>query len=74
MTTALLTDHYELTMVQAALDAGTAHRRSLFDLFTRRLPEGRRYGVLAGLGRALEAIDSFRFDLASLQWRPYAGL
>ena len=53
MTTALLTDHYELTMVQAAMDAGTAGRRSLFDMFTRRLPEGRRYGVVAGLGRAL---------------------
>ena len=67
MTTALLTDHYELTMVQAAMDAGTANRRSLFDLFTRRLPEGRRYGVAAGLGRALDAIDSFRFDPATLQ-------
>lgn len=61
MTTALLTDHYELTMVQAAMDAGTADRHSLFDLFTRRLPEGRRYGVVAGLGRAIEAIADFRF-------------
>ena len=68
MTTALLTDHYELTMVQAAMDAGTANRRSLFDLFTRRLPEGRRYGVIAGLGRALEAIDDFRFDPGTLQF------
>ena len=54
MTTTLLTDHYELTMVQAAMDAGTAGRRSLFDMFTRRLPEGRRYGVVAGLGRDYE--------------------
>ncbi|WP_370585867.1 nicotinate phosphoribosyltransferase [Tessaracoccus sp. MC1865] len=61
MTTALLTDHYELTMVQAAMNAGTAQRRSLFDLFTRRLPEGRRYGVVAGLGRAIDAIENFRF-------------
>lgn len=62
MTTALLTDHYELTMVQAARLAGTAERRSLFDLFTRRLPEGRRYGVLAGIGRALDAVENFRFN------------
>ncbi|HJE51373.1 MAG TPA: nicotinate phosphoribosyltransferase [Tessaracoccus flavescens] len=61
MTTALLTDHYELTMVQAAMNAGTANRRSLFDLFTRRLPDGRRYGVVAGLGRAIEAIENFKF-------------
>ncbi|HMR48965.1 MAG TPA: nicotinate phosphoribosyltransferase [Arachnia sp.] len=68
MTTALLTDHYELTMVQAAMDAGTAGRHSLFDLFTRRLPEGRRYGVLAGLGRALDAIAQFRFGDAELEY------
>jgi nicotinate phosphoribosyltransferase len=61
-TTSLLTDHYELTMLQAALAGGTAHRRSVFELFGRRLPEGRRYGVVAGVGRALDAIEAFRFD------------
>jgi nicotinate phosphoribosyltransferase len=60
--TALLTDHYELTMLEAALQSGTAHRRSVFELFPRRLPEGRRYGVVAGVGRALDAIERFRFD------------
>ncbi|MDO5066548.1 MAG: nicotinate phosphoribosyltransferase [Propionibacteriaceae bacterium] len=74
MTTALLTDHYELTMVQAAFDAGTAWRHSLFDLFTRRLPEGRRYGVVAGLGRALDAIDDFRFDDATLAFLLERGI
>jgi nicotinate phosphoribosyltransferase len=64
--TALLTDHYELTMLQAALRSGAAHRRSVFELFPRRLPEGRRYGVVAGVGRALDAIESFRFDDATL--------
>lgn len=60
--TALLTDHYELTMLQAALAGGTAHRRTTFELFGRKLPEGRRYGVVAGVGRALDAIADFRFD------------
>ena len=60
--TALLTDQYELTMLQAALAGGTAERRSVFEMFPRRLPEGRRYGVVAGVGRALEAIERFRFD------------
>jgi nicotinate phosphoribosyltransferase len=60
--TALLTDHYELTMLQAALAAGTADRRSVFELFPRRLPEGRRYGVVAGVGRALDTLEAFRFD------------
>jgi nicotinate phosphoribosyltransferase len=64
--TALLTDRYELTMLQAALAAGTAHRRSVFELFGRRLPEGRRYGVVAGVGRALEVVERFRFDNPTL--------
>jgi nicotinate phosphoribosyltransferase len=49
-------------MLQAALASGTAHRRAVFELFPRRLPEGRRYGVLAGVGRALDAIERFTFD------------
>ena len=65
--TALLTDHYELTMLQAALAGGTAQRRAVFELFPRRLPEGRRYGVVAGVGRALDALEDFRFDEAALE-------
>lgn len=64
--TSLFTDHYELTMLDAALQSGTAHRRSVFEVFTRRLPEGRRYGVVAGTGRFLEGLMDFRFDDAEL--------
>ncbi|MEU3070247.1 nicotinate phosphoribosyltransferase [Streptomyces sp. NPDC006906] len=60
--TALFTDQYELTMVKAALKAGTADRHSVFEAFTRRLPEGRRYGVVAGTGRVLDAVENFHFD------------
>lgn len=66
--TALLTDRYELTMVDAALAAGTAHRRSVFELFARRLSGARRYGVVAGTGRLLEALERFRFTDAELAW------
>ena len=66
--TALLTDRYELTMLQASLADGTARRRCVFEVFTRRLPPGRRYGVLAGTGRALEAIERFRFGEEELRW------
>ena len=65
---ALFTDRYELTMVDAALRDGTAHRESLFEAFARRLPDGRRYGVVAGTGRLLELIDRFRFEDAELEW------
>src|SRR5262249_10139727 len=61
-TTALLTDHYELTMLRSALHAGTASRRSVFEVFARHLPAGRRCGVGAGTGRRLDALEAFRFD------------
>lgn len=66
VTLGLLTDKYELTMLSASLRDGTAHRRTTFELFARRLPEGRRYGVVAGTGRFLEALPQFRFDDAAL--------
>ncbi len=62
-----MTDHYELTMLQAALRSGTAHRRAVFELFGRRLPEGRRFGVVAGTGRMLDALERFRFDDEALE-------
>ncbi|WP_432081763.1 nicotinate phosphoribosyltransferase [Streptomyces sp. WAC 04229] len=66
--TALFTDQYELTMLRAALKAGTAGRRSVFEVFTRRLPDGRRYGVVAGTGRVLDAVENFRFDADVLRF------
>ncbi len=62
VTVALLTDKYELTMLAAALRDGTAYRRTTFEVFARRLPEGRRYGVVAGTGRFVEALAQFSFS------------
>ena len=74
MTSALLTDRYELTMLEAGLRDGTAHRRSVFEVFTRRLPAGRRYGIVAGTGRFLEELRRFRFSDAELAWLAEAGV
>ncbi|MCS3443581.1 nicotinate phosphoribosyltransferase [Microbacterium phyllosphaerae] len=60
--TALLTDRYELTMLAAALRDGTASRPSVFELFSRRLSGGRRFGVVAGTGRLLTLLREFRFE------------
>jgi nicotinate phosphoribosyltransferase len=68
MTSALLTDRYELTMLDAAIGSGTHDRECVFELFTRRLAEGRRYGVVAGTGRLLQLIQDFRFGDAELTW------
>ncbi|CAB4861469.1 unannotated protein [freshwater metagenome] len=64
----MLTDRYELTMLAAALRDGTAHTPCVFEVFARRLPEGRRYGVVAGTARVLEAITSFGVDADELLW------
>ena len=72
--TSLLTDHYELTMLQGALRSGTAGRRVVFELFARSLLGGRRYGVVAGAGRFLDVLDDFRFGPDELAWLREAGV
>lgn len=56
---ALMTDMYEYTMLDASLKDGTANRKCVFEVYTRHLPEGRRYGVVAGIGRILDELGRF---------------
>ena len=72
--TALLTDHYELTMLAGALRSGAAARRAVFEVFARSLPHGRRYGVVAGTGRLLDALEQFRFGQAELDFLRRTGV
>jgi nicotinate phosphoribosyltransferase len=72
--TGLLTDRYEFTMLRAALHSGAAHRPAVFEVFARHLPIGRRYGVVAGTGRLLEALTRFRFGAAELEFLREAGV
>ncbi|WP_328465662.1 nicotinate phosphoribosyltransferase [Actinoplanes sp. NBC_00393] len=74
ITPALMTDHYELTMISAALRDGTADRRCVFEVFARRLPTGRRYGVVAGTGRLIELIRNFRFEAGEIDYLRSAGI
>lgn len=72
--TALMTDMYEYTMLDAALKDGTADRKCVFEVFTRHLPLGRRYGVVAGTGRILDALEHFRLDEADLRFLSDRGI
>lgn len=72
--TALLTDRYELTMLGAALRDGTAARPSVFELFSRRLSGGRRFGVVAGTGRLLSLMREFRFGDDELRFLHDGGV
>lgn len=68
-----MTDRYELTMLSAALKDGTAGRHCVFEVFTRRLPPGRRYGVVAGTGRLVEALARYRFGAEEIDFLRGAG-
>ena len=61
-------------MLDAALKDGTAHRRCTFELFGRRLPATRRFGVVAGTGRILEALERFEFDAEQIDWLKDQGI
>jgi putative nicotinate phosphoribosyltransferase len=57
----MLTDRYELTMLSSFIEDGTVGNRAVFEAFARKLPAGRRFGVVAGLGRLIDMIEDFTF-------------
>jgi len=61
-------------MVRAAIHSGVHNRRSVFEMFARHLPEGRRYGIVAGAGRLLDALDEFRFSEADIDFLQRVGI
>lgn len=72
--TSLMTDRYELTMLASFIESGRVNDEAVFEVFTRRLPDGRRFGVFAGLGRLLPLIKNFEFVGAELQWLREEGI
>ena len=70
----LHTDRYEYSMLQSFIETGRVNDQAVFEVFTRRLPAGRRFGVLAGLGRLLPMIKEFRFDGETLNWLRDSGI
>ncbi len=70
----MLTDRYELTMLSSWVTEGCVQNRAVFEAFARRLPEGRRYGVLAGLGRLLDLVAGFRFTEDEVGWLREQGV
>lgn len=66
--TGLKTDRYELAMVASLIREGRADTPAVFEAFTRSLPAGRRYGVVVGLGRFVNALQDFRFTENDIEW------
>jgi nicotinate phosphoribosyltransferase len=64
---ALLTDLYQLTMLQAYLDEGM-QREATFELFVRKLPAQRNFLVAAGLEQALQFLETLAFTDDEIAW------
>lgn len=69
---ALLTDLYQLTMLQAYYDQGMADT-AVFEFFVRKLPAGRNFLVAAGLEQALAYLEGLRFSPDELDWLAHCG-
>ncbi len=64
----LYTDRYELSMLDGALVSGVINAKATFEVFTRSLANGYRYGVVGGTGRLIEALADFSFDDDTIAW------
>src|SRR6516225_649651 len=66
-TSVLLTDLYQLTMLQGYFDGGM-EKTAVFEFFVRKLPAQRNFLIAAGLEQALGFLESARFTPADLEW------
>jgi nicotinate phosphoribosyltransferase len=70
--TPLLTDLYQLNMIQAYLDHGDT-KTAVFEFFVRKLPPRRRFLLAAGLEQALEFLEGLRFTAEEIEWLARSG-
>jgi nicotinate phosphoribosyltransferase len=71
-TSPLLTDLYQLNMIQAYLDRG-ATGTAVFEFFVRKLPERRGFLLAAGLEQALDFLETLRFSQDEIEWLARTG-
>ncbi len=68
----LLTDLYELNMIQAYLDKAE-DGEAVFEFFVRRLPPRRGFMIAAGLEDALDYLETLQFSKADIDWLASTG-
>jgi nicotinate phosphoribosyltransferase len=69
---ALLTDLYQINMIQAYLDHGET-KTAVFEFFVRNLPPRRGFLVAAGLEQALDFLENLHFPPAEIEWLGSTG-
>jgi len=72
MSGALLTDLYQLAMIQAYLDSDQTDT-AVFEFFVRKLPPQRNFLMAAGLEQALDFLENLRFSTEELDWLGKTG-
>lgn len=70
---ALLTDLYQLTMLQAYVDEGMADELAVFEFYVRSLPTDRNFLVAAGLAQVLDYVETLTFSNADITWLAAQG-
>jgi len=68
----LLTDLYQLNMIQAYLEHGKTET-AVFEFFVRKLPRSRDFLVAAGLEQALDFLENLSFPPEDLDWLRRSG-
>ncbi len=71
---ALLTDLYQLTMMQGLFEKNMHEQRCVFDRFYRRNPYGGAYAVAAGLNHVIEYLENLRFTKEDLEYLKSTGI
>lgn len=69
---ALLTDLYQLNMIQAYLELGQTDV-AVFEFFVRKMPSQRRFLLAAGLEQALDYLETLSFSNDELSWLAQTG-
>lgn len=72
MPSALLTDLYQLTMLQVYHDRGMSGTAA-FEFFVRKMPEHRHFLVAAGLEQVLDYLEALHFTEEELAWLAGCG-
>jgi nicotinate phosphoribosyltransferase len=71
-TSPLLTDLYQINMIQAYLDHGDT-QTAVFEFFARTLPARRGFLLVAGLEQALDYLENLRFSADDIGWLKSTG-
>lgn len=70
----LLTDLYELTMMQGYFFEADRNERVVFDAFFRSNPNGNGYSIAAGLQQAIEYIENLKFEDSDIEYLRSTGM